>query len=144
VTAAPPRRNLLAPAPAPAAAGDLARVEDIEQLVRAFYRYAAADELLGPTFVRAGTDWAHHIPRLVTFWSWQLLGEARYDGHPLRAHERAAALTPFTDAHYTRWIELFDETVDAGWSGPIAELAKQRARKMATALRRHLRPASGD
>jgi hemoglobin len=136
VTTGDRRHNLLAPAPS--GPGDLASRDDIEGLVRTFYRYAATDGLLGPVFERAGTDWAHHIPRLVTFWSWQLLGEARYEGQPLRAHQPAAALTPFTEAHYARWLELFEETVDAGWSGPVATLAKQRAAKMAGALQRHL------
>src|SRR5690606_19626946 len=68
---APTRRPLTAPT-----AGDIRDVHDIERLVRSFYRDVAADPVLGPVFARAGTDWAHHIPRLVTFWSWQLLGHA--------------------------------------------------------------------
>jgi hemoglobin len=118
--------------------GDLATRDDIAQLVRRFYRDVSADDVLGPVFSAAGTDWADHIPQLVTFWSWQLLGDARYEGRPLRAHERVNGLVRFTDAHYDRWLDLFHDTVDAGWSGPVAELAKRRADKIARALRRHL------
>lgn len=121
----PPRRDLCDPA-------------GIERLVRAFYRRAATDDLLGPVFEAAHVDWSVHIPKLVAFWSWQLLGIRGYEGNPLRAHEPLQATTPFGEEHYARWLELFTETVDDHFSGPIAETAKGRARKMAKALQRLL------
>ncbi len=117
---------------------DLCDAVDIEQLVRAFYRRAAADNLLGPVFEVAHVDWSVHIPKLVAFWSWQLLGIRGYEGNPLRAHEPLQAATPFGEEHYARWLELFTETVDEQFLGPIAETAKCRARKMAKALQRLL------
>ena len=117
---------------------DLSSSADVLQLVRAFYRDAAVDDVLGPVFSAAGVDWSAHIPRLVEFWEWQLLGEPGYVGQPMRAHERAHSLVPFRDAHYTRWLELFDGTVDDLFRGPTAELAKHRARKIATAMHRIL------
>jgi hemoglobin len=96
------------------------------------------DDLLGPVFARAGVDWSVHLPELVDFWAWQLHGEARYDRNPLRAHERVHAQDPFVPALYERWLELFDATVDDGFSGPLADLAKQRALRMAQALQRLL------
>jgi hemoglobin len=117
---------------------DLSSSADVLQLVRAFYRDAAVDDVLGPVFSAAGVDWSVHVPRLVEFWAWQLLGESGYVGQPMRAHERAHGLVPFSDAHYTRWLELFDDTVDDLYRGPTAELAKHRARKIATAMRRIL------
>jgi hemoglobin len=132
-----PRTNRRAPSL------DLTSIDDVELLVRCFYRDAAVDVLLGPVFATAGVDWSVHIPRLVEFWSWQLLGMAVYTGQPMRAHERAHGLVPFTDAHYERWLELFDDVVDDQFIGPTAELAKHRARKIATAMRRIL-PAPGE
>lgn len=117
---------------------DLRDSADIEQLVRAFYRYAAMDDLLGPVFEAAHVDWSVHIPKLIDFWSWQLFGVRGYEGNPLRAHAPLQAATPFRDEHYARWLELFDETVDEHFRGPMAEAAKSRARKMAKALRRLL------
>lgn len=86
--------------------------------------------------------WPEHIEVLTAFWSWQLLGEPGYEGSPLRAHAAVHARTPFTPAHYERWLELFEATVDAGYAGPLAETAKSRARKVAAATRRML--ATGD
>ena len=114
---------------------DLRDRGDIDVLVRDFYRQVAMDDVLGPVFRAARVDWSVHIPKLVDFWAWQLLGQRGYDGIPLRAHERADARTPFADEHYERWLELFDTTVDERFRGPTAELAKRRARRMARALR---------
>lgn len=118
--------------------GDIRNRADIERLVTDFYRFAAMDELLGPVFAAAHVEWPDHIDTVTDFWSWQLLGERCYEGNPLRAHEPSHARTPFTDAHFERWLELFVSTVDDRFVGPTAELAKQRAAKMARALRRLL------
>jgi hemoglobin len=117
---------------------NLREVADIERLVVAFYRDAAVDELLGPVFHAAAVDWPSHIATLVAFWSRQLLDEPGYDGNPLLAHRDAHRATPFTDAHFERWLELFADTVDAEFEGPGAELAKHKAAKMASAMRRLL------
>ncbi|MET1001934.1 MAG: hemerythrin domain-containing protein [Acidimicrobiia bacterium] len=37
-----------------------------------------------------------------------------------------------------RWLELFDEVVDDGFRGPVSDVAKARARRMAYALQRLL------
>ena len=117
--------------------------DDVERLVRSFYRDAAMDDLLGPVFAAAGVDWPSHIDRLTDFWCWQLLGESSYAGNPLRAHLPVHGRTPFTDAHFERWLELFTATVDHHFRGPTADVAKSRATKMATALRRLLAGTSG-
>jgi len=115
---------------------DLATHDDIQRLVVDFYRQAAMDDLLGPVFAAANVDWPAHIDTLTAFWSWQLLGERGYEGNPLRAHEPVHQRTPFTSAHYDRWITLFCETIDEGFAGPTADAAKFRGRKMAAALQR--------
>jgi hemoglobin len=126
----------MAPPAVPVA--DLTTEADIEALVRSFYRAAAVDTVLGPVFDAAEVDWADHIPKVTAFWSWQLLGGRRYEGRPLRAHSRVNELVPFTEAHYERWLELFCETLHETWSGPTVELAEQRARRMASSMRRVL------
>ena len=117
---------------------DIVDRDDIERLVRNFYRDAAMDDVLGPVFEAAHVNWNAHIATLVDFWAWQLLGEPGYDGQPLRAHEPVITRTPLGDAHYTRWVELFCDTVDATFEGPCAEIAKGRGRKMAAAMQRLL------
>jgi hemoglobin len=108
----------------------------IEELVVAFYRAVATDDVLGPVFLAADVEWSAHVPKLVDFWAWQLLGERGYEGNPLRAHEPVHARTPFTPEHYGRWLELFEETLDERFRGSRAEQARNRARRMAHALQR--------
>lgn len=109
--------------------------DDIERLVRDFYRAVAIDDRLGPIFAAAKVDWSVHIPKLCDFWAWQLFGGPRSVDRPLRAHEPINRRTPFAREHYHRWFELFSETVDESFAGPIANLAKNRASKMIGALR---------
>ncbi len=123
--------------------GELTTQADVELLVRSFYRYAAMDELLGPIFVAAKVNWDAHVANLTDFWSWQLLGERGYTGHPLRAHEPVHARTPFAAVHYERWLDLFVSTVDEHFVGKTAEHAKHRATKVATALRKLLQGEFG-
>jgi hemoglobin len=117
---------------------DLTTPEHIEQLVRAFYRDVATDDLLGPIFAGVDVDWPSHVDKLTDFWAWQILGIRGYDGNPLRAHEPVHERFTFTEAHFDRWLELFTAHVDRSFAGPNAELATQRATKMATAMRRLL------
>jgi len=117
---------------------DLATRGEVELLVRTFYRAAAMDDLLGPIFAAAHVDWPSHIDTVTRFWMDQLFGSRTYTGNPLRAHRRIAARMPFRAEHFARWLALFTETVDELYEGPVAELAKARAAKMARALRRLL------
>jgi hemoglobin len=117
---------------------DIVDRDDIERLVRNFYRDAAMDDLLGPVFEAARVNWHAHVATLIDFWSWQLIGEPGYAGQPLRAHEPVHARTPLSPAHYERWVELFCDTIDASFQGPLADAAKGRGRKMAAAMERLL------
>src|SRR5690606_27531520 len=66
---------------------DLDRREHIARMVRDFYRDVAMDDLLGPVFEAAGVDWSVHIPKLVDFWAWQLLGEIGKHTSELQSRE---------------------------------------------------------
>lgn len=116
----------------PAPTRDLDTAEEIAEMVRRFYQDVAQDDLLGPVFEDvAGVDWAEHLPKITAFWCRMLLGQHGYDGNPLQAHRRVHALEPFTTAHFTRWLELFHETLDEGWVGPITQHAKGVAARVA-------------
>ena len=117
--------------------------DDIERLVVDFYRDAAMDDLLGPVFAAAHVDWPIHIETLTEFWAWQLLGAGDYTGNQLRAHEPVHDRSPLTAAHFERWLDLFTSTIDERFSGPTAEMAKGRATKMASAMRRLLDGSHG-
>lgn len=105
---------------------DIATPEDVAELVRRFYARVADDDLLGPLFNDvARVDWSEHLPKLTAFWCRALFAMPGYQGNPYRAHQEVHARQPFTAAHFHRWLDLFDATLETGWQGP--NVAKMRA-----------------
>ncbi|WP_197540133.1 group III truncated hemoglobin [Azospirillum sp. B510] len=80
--------------------------ESIERLVRTFYGKIMTDEVLGPIFGRAITDWEPHLRKMMDFWSSIALLTQRYDGRPMPVHI-SLGLEP---QHFERWLGLFRET----------------------------------
>jgi len=120
-------------------AGDLDSVEQIEEMVRRFYRVVAQDELLGPMYNKvARVDWSVHVPKLASFWCRALLGIEGYEGNLSLAHERVNAVAPYTPRHFQRWLELFHETVEEGWAGPYTARALRLAHHVAEAQEHRL------
>lgn len=111
---------------------DLAGPDDVAELVRRFYAEVAQDDLLGPMFNDvAQVDWAEHLPKLTAFWCRALFGIPGYAGNPYRAHLDVHSQRAFTLAHFHRWLDLFEETVDLGWVGPNASKATALAKNVA-------------
>lgn len=103
--------------------------EDIKKLVDTFYDKVNKDSLLAPVFnVEAGVDWKAHLPKMYKFWGTQLIGTADYVGRPFPPHMKLN----ISVEHFNRWIQLFLETVDENFMGLTAEVAKQKARNIAT------------
>ena len=118
---------------------DLCDPGEVAEMVRRFYGDVAQDDLLGPMFNNvARVDWSEHLPKLTDFWCRLLFGLPGYAGNPLRAHQRVHTKRAFTDEHFERWLDLFHETVDLGWTGPNAEKVKAFAVKVARAHSRQL------
>jgi len=118
---------------------DLENPFEIAALVRRFYSRVSEDDLLGPIFNDvAEVDWSEHLPKLTAFWSGILLGIPGFRGAPMQAHFRIHSIRPLTPEHFQRWIDLFFETVDAGWSGRRADHAKDVATSVANAHGRRL------
>ena len=126
--------------PATACVGrDLATRSDVHDLVTRFYREIVFDELLEPIFGEvAEVDWAEHIPKLIDYWCWILFGTDGYPGSVTRSHRRLHALRPIEPAHCDRWMKLWVATVDAGWSGPVADHAKDHAAKLMAGMAKHV------
>ena len=101
-------------------------------MVRRFYQDVAQDDLLGPIFNDvAAVDWAEHLPKLTRFWCRALLGIESYQGNPFRSHAAINDQSPFTPAHFERWLQLFGDALELGWVGPNTERALALARNVA-------------
>ena len=57
-----------------------------------------------------------------------------YDIDVLEGHRHLHDHQPFTPALFDRWLQVFLDSVDGGWSGANAALAKKRATGMARAM----------
>jgi len=104
---------------------DIRTRQDIERLVGSFYEKVQSDELLKPVFLHV--DWPKHLPIMYNFWSSMLLGDRSYDGNPFQKHLHLS----INAAHFTRWLELWNETVDSNFEGDRATEVKDRARSIA-------------
>lgn len=125
--------------PRPTPTRDLDSPEQIAEMVRRFYADVAMDDLLGPMFNDvAQVDWSEHLPKLTAFWCRALLGQPGYSGNPFRAHAEVHQQSPFTAAHFERWLSLFHETLELGWVGPNAQRASDLAHNVARVHRSQL------
>ena len=107
---------------------EILTIEEIQLLVNSFYEKVRADELLGPVFEGVIQDrWTAHLEKMYRFWQTVLLSEHTYYGAPFPPH----AQLPVGEEHFTRWVALFNQTIDVHFKGEKAVEAKWRAEKMA-------------
>lgn len=118
---------------------DLETRADVHDLVVAFYREIAFDDLLEPVFGEvAEVDWALHIPKLIDYWCRVLLDQPGYVGTILNAHRHVHDIEPFRAEHFDRWYALWVSSIDQRWSGPNAAIAKAHAAQIAAVLAHRL------
>jgi hemoglobin len=82
--------------------------DQLSVLVHEFYGRVREDEMLGPVFNYAISDWPHHLGKMVDFWSSVMLTTARYKGNPMMMHlKHVARIRP---EMFDRWLALWRET----------------------------------
>jgi hemoglobin len=111
---------------------DIETRDDVIRLVDRFYEKVKADVLLSPVF--AHVDWPAHLPTMYNFWSSLLFGDQSYTGNPFIRHKELS----IDRTHFTRWLELFVETVDEEFGGERAAEVKQRAQSIADVFQHRL------
>jgi hemoglobin len=118
---------------------DLSTPTQINYLVTAFYREIVFDTLLEPLFSEvAEVDWVEHIPKLIDYWCWILLGKDGYPGAVTRTHRHLHEMQPIEPAHCDRWYELWVMCVDSRWAGPHADHAKRHAAHLMAGMAKHV------
>ena len=114
---------------------DIQNREDLDILMRSFYDKLLVDDVVGYLFTEViDLDLEEHFPRIVDFWEVQLLNGGRYQGNPMKIHLDLHFKEPLTKAHFDRWLEHFNNSVDERFDGPKAHLAKERALSIATVM----------
>jgi len=128
--------------PVTEAAGDIVDRADLDALLARFYGWALVDPVLRPVFVDVmQVDLAKHLPVIGAFWEQVLFRTGAYSGRTMEVHRRVHERVPLTEAHFGRWLELWQAEVDASFVGPVAEQAKAHAGRMAAVFRRNLAAA---
>lgn len=118
---------------------DIETRADCDHLVREFYALAMVDPMIGFLFVDvAKIELEEHLPKIASFWETVLLGGKSYDGMPFAAHAVLHEKAGLRSAHFSRWLVLWDQTVDRLFAGPVASEAKHRAHRVATAFQMRL------
>lgn len=114
---------------------DITQRKDIERLVNEFYEKVKLDQTIGPIFSDvAHVNWEKHLPVMYDFWENIIFQTGNYTGNPMSAHFKIHEKHPFTKAHFTRWLAIFQETLNDCFEGPNTELARQRALSIATVI----------
>jgi hemoglobin len=132
----------MSPAASETTLDDIESRQDCERLVREFYGRALVDPVIGFIFVDiARLDLEAHVPRITSFWETILLRAQSYAGGAFAPHAALHARVPLRQGHFTRWLWLWEQTVDELFAGERAELAKLHARRVAAAF--HARLARG-
>lgn len=103
----------------------------VYQVVHRFYGTIRKDAMLGPIFEeRLAGKWDHHLVKMVDFWSSLTMQTGTYFGRPHVAHH-GLGLAP---EHFEHWLKLFDATVAECCQGYVADLFRDRARRVAASL----------
>ena len=133
--------------PSPRAAGpwehrgrDLDSREEIFEMVTRQYAVVVQDDALAPYFTFDGgfPDWQALIAAVADFWDHVLLYAPDYPVDPIERHREVHDRRALTAEALDRWLEIFHETIDTGWSGPNANRAKKRGTGLAWAMAQRL------
>ncbi len=115
---------------------DIRSRTDIVKLVNAFYEKVLEDDLLAPMFLEVAViDLSKHLPILYDFWESALFQVGKYKRDTFNAHWDLHQIRRLKAAHFNRWLELFNETVDDFFEGIKAKQAKERALSIATFIK---------
>lgn len=114
---------------------DIENRADLEQVLSAFYDTVLWDEAIGHFFTTVvPIDLRTHIPVIAGFWESVVLGTQGYRKNVMEVHQHIHHLSAIQKHHLDRWVAVFTRTIDEHFSGPNAELMKQRGRSIATLM----------
>ena len=114
---------------------DIENREELEEFLRAFYKKAFADELIGRFFTEVvQLDLKTHIPVIANFWESVVFNKPSYRKNVMEVHRHIHDLSKIKKEHLDRWVKIFTETLDEQFEGYKTELMKQRARSIATLM----------
>ncbi len=114
---------------------DINSREDIEFLMRSFYRDAFKNASIGDFFTKiAKINLEEHLPQITDFWEQQLFRKGNYKKDVLQIHKNLNDKKNFESVHFKTWLSIFNKTVDQNFQGEKADIIKTRALSIATVM----------
>ena len=115
---------------------DIQHREDIKKLITLFYEKLLRDEEFKHIFLEvAEIDVLDHLDIIIDFWESALFRAGKYKRDTVAAHLELHQKYRLNEAHFDRWLQFFNETVDELFTGEKAKGAKNRALTIATIIK---------
>ena len=110
---------------------DIQSKEDIALLVNSFYSKVMTDPLIGHFFTETDFSLEKHLPIIISFWETILFDVVTYAGNPMLKHIKMNEIMPLKEAHFERWLMIWEETIYQNFSGEKADEALKRGKGIA-------------
>lgn len=122
---------------------DISSSAHVQWMVDRFYDKIKEDKMVGFIFTEVlKVNFEKHLPVMYAFWNNALFYTGGYNGNAMRKHIQINKAIPLQKKYFTRWLLLFDETVDEYFEGEKATLAKERAHSIATIMQIKIKEAT--
>ncbi len=118
---------------------DIKNRDDIEKIIKAFYKKVLEDEIIGVYFTDViHVDWNLHTPLMVNFWENILFFTEKYEGNPMNVHKRLDSVHKMSLKDFQRWNALFTDTVNELFKGDKANFMKETALNVSAVMQSSL------
>ena len=120
---------------------DIENREDIELLITKFYEKMLDDIVIGFIFTGiAKINLGEHMSVICDFWETVLFNRSVYKRGPevMKVHYDLNKKIKLKKGHFTRWLFLFNSTIDELYGGECADRAKERAKSIALLMQKRL------
>ena len=123
---------------------DISSRKDVEHVVKEFYSSLLTDDVVGHIFQQIiGANLEHHLETINQFWCSVLLNEQSYKGNVMLKHIALNQQIKLEEAHFDRWLALWESTVNQAHQGKIADEAIHRANLMKELMLFKIRKSEG-
>lgn len=114
---------------------DIENKQDLEILLSKFYSKLLSDESISYIFTDiAKINLETHLPKIIDFWNLSLFGKGNYSNNVMKIHLDLNSEENLNQKHFDTWLNSFNQTVEANFSGKNAEIIKTKALSIATVM----------
>lgn len=115
---------------------DISSRKDIKLIITKFYDLLLNDVIMIPFFedIVIKNHLNEHLEIISDFWNDILFQTTSYKNNTMQKHIDKNAFIKFKKEHFAIWTSYLFTTIDANFSGEVAEQMKNRATSIATVM----------